>query len=109
MRIDINHTISYTDGMINLSRRWGNMAGTVKIAISVEKELYNKAEKLAAKMQITRSKLYSIALEKFLMEKENEFLLREINENYQESDPGEEKILNAMKKYREKTIEMEEW
>ena len=85
------------------------MADSVKTAISIEKELYDEAEKTAAAMRVTRSKLYSIALEKFLKDRENECLLREINENYQANDAEDDKILNMIRNIRKKTTENEEW
>lgn len=85
------------------------MADTVKTAISIDKELYDKAEKTAAIMKVSRSKFYSIALEKYLREKENDFILREINENYQTDDPEDKLILDMMQKRMKKAHEMEEW
>lgn len=85
------------------------MADTVKTAISIEKVLFDEAEKTAAAMNITRSKLYSIALEKFLKEKENDYILREINKNYQVDDPEDKEILEMMRKHRNKALEVEEW
>lgn len=85
------------------------MADTVKTTISIDKVLFIEAEKTAANMKIARSKLYSIAIEKFLREKENEFILNEINANYLAGDPEDQKILEMVKGNRKKTVEKEEW
>jgi hypothetical protein len=85
------------------------MADTVKTAISIEKGLYDEAEKVAATMNISRSKFYTIALERFLMERQNKMLVREINEHYQVDDSEDKKILEIMRKHRNKAIEREDW
>jgi len=85
------------------------MADTVKTAISIEKGLYDEAEKVAATMNISRSKFYAIALERFLMERQNKMLVREINEHYQVDDSEDKKILEIMRKHRNKAVEREDW
>jgi len=85
------------------------MADTVKTAVSIEKKLYDEAEKAAVTMKISRSRLYSMALERFLMERQNELLIKEINEHYQTDDPEDKEILEIMRKHRNKAVEREDW
>lgn len=55
------------------------MESIVKIGISIPKSLFGQAEELARKMKIPRSRLYSLALEEFIMRQQNRELLAQIN------------------------------
>ena len=41
---------------------------TIRISVSIDEVLFKRAEKLAQEMQISRSRLYSLALEGFIEE-----------------------------------------
>lgn len=67
--------------------------GTIKTAISIQKSLFEKAEDLARKMKVPRSRLYALALQDYLRRRENENLLAQIN-------AAQEEELEASEKYR---------
>ena len=52
----------------------------MKTAISVPDEIFESADALAGKLHVTRSKLYSMALEQFIKENEKENTTQKINE-----------------------------
>jgi hypothetical protein len=52
----------------------------MKTAISVPDEIFESADALAGKLHVTRSKLYSMALEQFIKENEKENITQKINE-----------------------------
>jgi metal-responsive CopG/Arc/MetJ family transcriptional regulator len=75
----------------------------VKTAISVQKTLFEKAEKLAHQMKVPRSRLFVMALEEFIQRKQNRELLAQINAAYADDpDPAERTLREkSVKVYRE--------
>ncbi len=57
---------------------------TIKTAISLEKSLFEEAEELARHMKMSRSRLFSLALQEFIRKQENKALLEQINSAYDE-------------------------
>lgn len=63
---------------------------TIKTAISIDKVLHVKADKLAKQMHMSRSKLYSQAIE-YLITRDKEInLVKEINKAYGDSPQTKE-------------------
>lgn len=52
----------------------------VKTAISLDESLFREAERWAGKLGVSRSQLYAKALEEYVRGRENEELLRRLNE-----------------------------
>jgi hypothetical protein len=52
---------------------------TVKTAIAIEKPLFEAADRLARKLKLSRSRLYSAALQKYLDDFSNRRLLATLN------------------------------
>jgi metal-responsive CopG/Arc/MetJ family transcriptional regulator len=57
---------------------------TVKTAISLPKPLFEQAEHLAVKMNVSRSRLIAMALDEFIRRYQNRKLLENINSAYEE-------------------------
>ena len=73
------------------------MPATVKTAISVRQDLFRQSERLARRLHVTGSRLYSMALEEFLRRHDNEQLLARINAaNEGFPDQEEKAVLDAM-------------
>jgi metal-responsive CopG/Arc/MetJ family transcriptional regulator len=69
---------------------------TVKTAISLEQDLFSRAEEFASSQKLSRSRVVSLALEEYLRRQENLALLEKINASYDDTpDPEEEKHLRA--------------
>jgi predicted transcriptional regulator len=51
-----------------------------KTAISLDDALFQKAEQVAQELSLSRSRLYSLAIEEFVERHENKRLLQQINE-----------------------------
>ena len=66
---------------------------TVKTAISLPASLFEQAETLAGKMQISQSFLLEIALEEFIRRRENQQLLEKINAACEAPLSEEEQVL----------------
>ena len=54
----------------------------IKTGISIERELFKKAEETAAKLNVSRSKLFQLALENYIRQFENYALLESLNISY---------------------------
>jgi metal-responsive CopG/Arc/MetJ family transcriptional regulator len=61
----------------------------MKTAVSLSNILYEKAEKTASYMGISRSKLFSLALEDFIEKHNGRMIVEKINEVYEKIDQKE--------------------
>ncbi len=66
---------------------------SIRIAISIDKALFVRANALARELKVSRSRLFVIALEDFIREQENRELLEKINAVYENEPDEPEKIL----------------
>lgn len=72
---------------------------TVKTAVSLPEEVYEQVEALAQEMGVARSRVVTLALERFLARRRNERLLEQINEAYADSpDQEEQHLLEATRR-----------
>ncbi|MBU4313502.1 MAG: hypothetical protein KJ821_01725 [Actinobacteria bacterium] len=81
----------------------------IKTAVSIKESLFKKAETLAKKLEISRSKLFAVALENFIRQQENRELLKKINEVHsQVFSPDEESYRKQIRDYHRRSLE-DEW
>lgn len=81
---------------------------TRKTAVSIEEELFARADLLARDLGVSRSRLYARALESFIRRREDAELLAEIDEAYSTPDtPAERRKRQLTKSYRGKLAEGE--
>jgi predicted transcriptional regulator len=77
----------------------------VKAAISLDEELFQQAEDLASRMNVTRSGLYSRALSEFVARKRREELLAHINAVCgEEPDAEVRESLAALQAYQSRRL-----
>ena len=81
----------------------------IKTAISLQKSLFERADALARELEISRSRLFVLAVEEFIQRYENQKLFEEINAAYDDvPDPEEQALLQKMRsKHRE--LVKEQW
>ena len=80
----------------------------IKTAISIQKSLFDQADSLARKLNMSRSHLFVLAVEDFIQRYQNQALLDEINTAYQdEADPTEKTRLSKMRKHHRQIVEGE--
>jgi metal-responsive CopG/Arc/MetJ family transcriptional regulator len=80
----------------------------VKTAISIQRSLFEQAEALAKEMGLSRSAVFVLALEEFILRRQNQRLLREINAAYDANpDPAEQTRLEKAEKAQRKLVEGE--
>lgn len=82
---------------------------TIKTAISIQKSLFEKAEDLARKMKVPRSRIYALALQDYLRRRENENLLAQINAAQEEELEASEKYLRDKSKRTHRRLVEGEW
>lgn len=79
---------------------------TVKTAISLEKSLFEEMDALARQMKVSRSQLYSQALEEFIHRRESRKMLEQLNRVYEnDPDPDEAKRIKASRRQMRRLIE----
>ncbi len=76
--------------------------------IKVTKSLAQKVETTAKQMRVSSDKLVSLALEDFLKRKENNDLLKAINEAYKDEPTAEEREELRLMKYKSFEV-LDEW
>lgn len=80
----------------------------IKTAVSIKESLFKEAETLAKKLEISRSKLFAVALENFIRQQENRELLKKINEVHsQVFSPDEESYRKQIRGYHRRSLEDE--
>ena len=82
----------------------------VKTAVSIEEPLFEKAETLAEQMNVSRSRLYSLALELLIKKMENQQALEQLNRVYADNPQTEEekRLLQTMRHEHRRLLE-ESW
>ena len=82
----------------------------VKTAISIDEELFNKVNNLAHKLHISRSRVFTIAVQDYLQKQENKALLAQLNDVYSDKPSNEEeKVSKSLKAKHRKIVEQEKW
>lgn len=81
----------------------------IKTAISIEKDLFDQAEKLARSMKVSRSKLFVIALRDFIEHQKNKDLLAQINAAYADEPDKSEQTLRQKSRRLHRRIVEGEW
>jgi predicted transcriptional regulator len=82
----------------------------VKTAISLNEELFSKVNQLADDMHISRSKVFTLAVQDYVKKQENQALLARLNEAYKDFPVKEEKkVIKSMRSKQKKMIEKESW
>jgi metal-responsive CopG/Arc/MetJ family transcriptional regulator len=77
----------------------------MKTAISLEDELLLEADRIARQMGVSRSRLFSIALEAYLRKRRNQEILGQLNKVYAgEPRPEERRTVAGMKRRFRSTI-----
>lgn len=77
----------------------------MKTAISVEDELFQEADKVAQKLGLSRSRIYSLALEDYLRGHRRREALEQLNEVYD----GQPEAMAAKIKAKARTVLTDKW
>ncbi|MBA2694233.1 MAG: hypothetical protein H0U65_17345 [Rubrobacter sp.] len=78
----------------------------VKTAISIDEELFRKAEEHAGKSGVSRSEFYARAVAKFVRDEESREITERLNESYADGlDEDEKEMLDRMWKYHVRLLD----
>jgi hypothetical protein len=81
----------------------------IKTAISIQEPLFHEAEALAHEMKISRSRLFSLALEEFIRRQETRKLVESINAAYADGlDEDDQTMLRGMRAHQRRVLEAED-
>ena len=81
---------------------------SIKTAISIQEPLFKQVETLAKDLNISRSRVFSLAVEEFLQRYKNQQLLDEINRAYDDlPNPEDEEYLHKTRKQHRHIVEGE--
>jgi len=79
---------------------------SVKTAISLQPLLFDQVKVLAREMQISRSRLFVLAVEEFIERYQNQKLLEEINAAYENMpDTAEQDLQRRMRRQHRQLVE----
>ena len=81
----------------------------IKTAISIEKNLFDQAEIIARTMKVSRSKLFTIALQDFIEHQKNKEMLAQINAAYADEPDATEQALRRKARRQHRLIVEGEW
>ena len=82
---------------------------TMKTAVSVANQLLLEADHAAQEMGVSRSRLFSLALQSYLQDRRHAKILEQLNRVYcDEPDPAEKRTTRRMKTKFRSTI-LERW
>lgn len=80
----------------------------IKTAISLPKALFEQADALARKLQVSRSRLFVMAVEDFIRRYQNQQLLDRLNQAHREApDAAEVERLRQMRRVHRRVVEGE--
>lgn len=81
----------------------------MKTAVSIQKSLFDQAERIAREMGISRSRLFSLALEDYIRREQNRELLTQINAAFANEPDAIEKSLRLKSRSTHRRIVKGEW
>lgn len=81
----------------------------VKTAISLQRSLREQADALAQELQISRSRLFALAVEAFIQRYQNQKLLEAINDAYDDLPDLEEQALRHKMRQQHRQLVEGQW
>lgn len=83
---------------------------TIKTAISLDETLFNEVESLTKELNVSRSRLYTMAMQEFIKRHKAQKILAALNEVYRDGpDPEEVATRRAMKRYQQQRVADDAW
>jgi len=68
----------------------------MKAAVSIPDPVFEAADKLARRMGVSRSRLYSVALQRFVQDHDDEAITAKLNEVYATEASGLDPVLQSI-------------
>jgi hypothetical protein len=81
----------------------------VKTAISLRGSLFEQVNDLAQELQVSRSRLFVLAVEEFIQRHENRKLLKALNDAYGDGSDSDEQALRDIMRQRHRQLVEGQW
>ena len=81
----------------------------VKTAISLRGSLFERVNELAQELQVSRSRLFALAVEEFIQRHENRRLLEALNDAYSDMPDSDEQALRDKARQRHRELVEGQW
>ena len=81
----------------------------VKTAISLRKSLFERVNDLAQELQVSRSRLFVLAVEEFIQRHDNRRLLEALNDAYDDVPDSDEQALCGKMRQRHRQLVEGQW
>jgi metal-responsive CopG/Arc/MetJ family transcriptional regulator len=78
----------------------------MKAAVSIPDPVFKAADELAQRMGVSRSRLYSVALERFVQENNDDAITARLNEVYEHEASALDPILQSI---QSRSVEKDKW
>lgn len=86
------------------------MSSSIKTAISMQRQLFDDVNALASELNVSRSKLFVLAIEAYIKQSENKKMLSQINAAFSGgADRVETETITTMKIKQKKIVEKDLW
>ncbi len=82
---------------------------SIKTAISIQKPLFEQVDALAHELEISRSRLFVLAVEDFIQRYQNQKLLEAVNAAYDDLPDPEEQTLRYKMRWQHRQLVEGEW
>lgn len=82
---------------------------SIKTAVSLRKPLFDQINGLAGELNISRSRLFALAVEEFIKRHENQKLLDEINKAYNDAPSAEEATYQQKMRRKQRDLVEGQW
>jgi metal-responsive CopG/Arc/MetJ family transcriptional regulator len=81
----------------------------MKTAISLQESLFEQVNDLAQELQVSRSRLFVLAIEDFIQRYENRKLLETLNDAYDDVPDSDEQALHSRMRQRHRQLVEGQW
>ena len=86
------------------------MATSIKTAISMQEDLFREVNKMAKELNVSRSRLFVMAMQDFIKKQESQKMVDQINKAFSDyPDSDETKLQTGMRKKQIKNLGKESW
>ncbi|RME74102.1 MAG: ribbon-helix-helix protein, CopG family [Chloroflexi bacterium] len=82
---------------------------SIKTAISIQKALYEQVDQMARELNVSRSRIFVMAVEEFIQRYQNQQLLQQINQAYDDMPPAEEQVYLDKMRQQHRQVVNREW
>ena len=83
---------------------------TIKTAVSIEENLFNQADELAGELNVSRSRLVSMALERLIRDHQTNMIVEKLSEVYADGLTEEERqTMAGMRRLQANLLVDDEW